>query len=86
MGIAALALTLSACGEMAKLPVSAGTGPQPTLPSPEQTLIPTVNIAPAKGWPPGAAPQAATGLRVIAVCVAQRRCPGGGEQCPAEAR
>ena len=66
MGIAALALTLSACGEMAKLPVSAGTGPQPTLPSPEPTLIPTINIAPAKGWPPGAAPQAATGLRVVA--------------------
>jgi glucose/arabinose dehydrogenase len=66
MGISALVLTLSACGEMAKLPVSAGTGPQPTLPSPEQTLIPTVNIAPAKGWPPGAAPQAATGLRVVA--------------------
>ena len=51
MGVAALAL--AACGEMATLPVSAGTGPQPTLPPPQPTLIPTVNIAPAKGWPPG---------------------------------
>jgi glucose/arabinose dehydrogenase len=59
-----LALALTACGEMAKLPVSAGTGPQPVLPSPQTTLIPTVNIAPAKGWSPGATPQAAPGTRV----------------------
>ena len=61
-----LALALAACGEMAKLPVSAGTGPQPVLPPPQTTLIPTVNIAPAKGWPPGATPQAAPGTRVNA--------------------
>ena len=59
-----LALALVACGEMAKLPVSAGTGPQPVLPPPQTTLIPTVNIAPAKGWSPGATPQAAPGTRV----------------------
>ena len=46
------------------LPVSAGIGPHPTLPLPQKTLIPTVNIAPAKGWPPGARPQAAPGTRV----------------------
>ena len=61
-----LALALAACGEMAKLPVSAGTGPQPVLPPPQTTLIPTVNIAPAKGWPPGATPLAAPGTRVAA--------------------
>lgn len=61
-----LALALAACGEMAKLPVSAGTGPQPVLPPPQTTLIPTVNIAPATGWPPGATPQAAPGTRVAA--------------------
>ncbi|WP_394757682.1 PQQ-dependent sugar dehydrogenase [Rhodoferax sp.] len=49
---------------MASLPVSAGTGPHPDLPSPRQSLIPTVNIAPAKGWPLGATPQAAAGTRV----------------------
>ncbi|KVW97097.1 sorbosone dehydrogenase [Thiobacillus denitrificans] len=59
-------LALAACGGVATLPISAGTGPQPTLPPPQQTLIPTVNIAPAKGWPPGATPQAAPGTRVTA--------------------
>jgi len=57
---------LAACVEFAGLPISAGTGPQPTLPPPRQTLIPTVNIAPAQGWPSDATPQAATGMRVAA--------------------
>jgi glucose/arabinose dehydrogenase len=57
---------LAACGELATLPVSAGTGSQPALPPPQQRLIPTVNIAPARGWPHGATPQAAAGLQVAA--------------------
>jgi glucose/arabinose dehydrogenase len=57
---------LSACGDQATLPVSAGTGPHPELPPPHRTLLPTVNIAPAKGWPAGAAPTAAPGLAVAA--------------------
>jgi glucose/arabinose dehydrogenase len=64
--VAALSLTLSACAEVATLPVSAGTGPNPTLPAPNATLIPTVNIAPAVGWPQGKAPQAAPGTHVAA--------------------
>jgi len=64
--IGAVVLALAACGEMATLPISAGIGPKPTLPAPQRTLIPTVNIAPAKGWPPGAMPQAAPGTRVNA--------------------
>ena len=64
--IGMLVLALAGCGEMAKLPVSAGTGPQPTLPPPHPTLIPTVHIAPARGWAPGATPQAAPGTRVAA--------------------
>ena len=64
MGVVVLAL--AACGEMATLPISAGTGPQPTLPPPQQTLIPTVNIAPAQGWPLGETPLAAPGMRVAA--------------------
>jgi glucose/arabinose dehydrogenase len=63
---AALTLALSACGEMATLPVSAGMGPQPTLPAPRETLIATLHIAPAKGWPAGALPQAAEGMQVNA--------------------
>ena len=59
-------LALAACGDAAKLPVSAGTGPQPELPSPQPSLIPTVNIAPAVGWPSGLTPQAAPGMQVTA--------------------
>ncbi len=64
--IGVAALTLAACGDIATLPVAAGTGPQPTLPPPQPTLIPTVNIAPAKGWPPGTTPLAAAGMQVTA--------------------
>jgi glucose/arabinose dehydrogenase len=61
-----LMLSLVGCGEKATLPERAGFGPQPTLPAPNPTLIPTVNIAPAKGWPAGATPTAAAGLSVNA--------------------
>ncbi|MGB8855453.1 MAG: sorbosone dehydrogenase family protein [Burkholderiales bacterium] len=57
---------LGACGEFAKLSVSDGTGPRPSLPPPNKTIIPTVNIAPAKGWPNGETPRAAIGTRVAA--------------------
>ncbi len=60
------ALLLVGCGETAQLPVSAGTGPRPALPAPHPTLIPTVNIAPAIGWPPRLTPQAAPGTQVTA--------------------
>jgi glucose/arabinose dehydrogenase len=59
-------LTLSACGEMATLPVSAGTGPHPAVPAPQHALLPTVNIAPAQGWPQGTTPHPAPGTQVVA--------------------
>jgi glucose/arabinose dehydrogenase len=62
----ALATALSACGDRATLPVLAGTGPDPQLPPPHRTLLPTVVIAPAEGWSAGAAPTAAPDLRVTA--------------------
>ena len=62
-------LVLAGCGEMAQLPVAAGTGPRPTLPAPQPTLIPTVHIAPAVGWPGDATPTAAPGLLVRAFAV-----------------
>src|SRR3954449_13511437 len=52
----AAAAGLAACGDKATLPVDAGTGPDPQLPPPHQTLLPTVEVAPAKGWPAGAPP------------------------------
>jgi glucose/arabinose dehydrogenase len=61
-----LAGGLVACGETSRLQVSDGTGPSPKLPEPNKTLIPTVNIAPAIGWPDGAKPIAATGTQVAA--------------------
>ena len=46
-----LAVLLAACGDSADLPPHATFGPDPTLPEPSESLIPTVDIAPAKGWP-----------------------------------
>jgi glucose/arabinose dehydrogenase len=59
-------LALFACGESANLPLAAGIGPQPQLPQPNPTLFPTVNIAPAVGWPPQERPTPAPGLTVVA--------------------
>ena len=64
--VGAVVLAIAACAEVARLPISAGIGPQPTLPPPQKSLIPTVHIAPAKGWPAGATPVAAAGLVVNA--------------------
>ncbi|WP_426152825.1 PQQ-dependent sugar dehydrogenase [Pseudomonas sp. DC3000-4b1] len=64
--IALLATSMAACGESAKLQVSDGTGPSPKLPAPNKTLVPTVNIAPAVGWPVGVTPKAAPGTQVKA--------------------
>src|SRR5476649_830352 len=61
-----LAGGLAACGESSRLQVSDGTGPSPKLPEPNKTLIPTVNIAPAVGWPKDAKPIAAPGTQVAA--------------------
>jgi glucose/arabinose dehydrogenase len=62
-----LAITsLVVCAETAQLPVSEGTGPNPQLPEPKRSLIPTVNIAPAVGWPVDVTPVAAAGTQVTA--------------------
>src|SRR5690606_30923354 len=61
-----LVLSLSACSEHALLPVEAGYGPNPALPQPNKTLIPTVNVATAVGWPENGRPSPAAGLVVHA--------------------
>jgi len=43
-----------------------GFGPHPKLPAPEQSLIPTMNIAPAEAWPAGTRPTPAAGLTATA--------------------
>ncbi len=63
----ALALAaLAGCGTVAQSAPNAGIGPNPPLPAPEQSLIPTVSIAQAVGWPQGAQPKAPAGFRVTA--------------------
>lgn len=57
-------VALAACESAARLPVSAGVGPQPTLPQPSAALLPAVNIAPARRWEDGRTPVAATGTVV----------------------
>ena len=57
---------LYACSEHATLHVADGTGPHPQLPPPHAGLFPTVNVAPARGWPQGVTPLAAPGLAVSA--------------------
>jgi glucose/arabinose dehydrogenase len=64
--IAFAIVVLGGCGEVAQLPVSAGMGPNPRLPAPTKTLLPTLNIAPAQGWGDGGKPVAAAGLAVNA--------------------
>ncbi|TAL25606.1 MAG: sorbosone dehydrogenase family protein [Aquabacterium sp.] len=59
----ALALPVAAAAADA-LPISSTTGPDPTLREPDKTLVPTVNIAKARGWPAGGKPAAAAGTRV----------------------
>ena len=60
-------LGLAACGDHALLPRHADTGPQPMLPEPKTSVLPTVHIAPAKGWPEGVTPRPAEGLTVKAM-------------------
>ena len=64
IGGGTLLVVLAACGSPANLPVEAGVGPSPTLPPARQSLVPTVHIAPAKGWPADDKPIGAQGTTV----------------------
>lgn len=66
VSLAFAAVVFAASCESAKLPVRAGMGPSPDLPAPRQSLIPTVVVAEAKGWPAGQTPVAASDLKVNA--------------------
>jgi glucose/arabinose dehydrogenase len=52
--------------EHAKLPEQDGFGPNPRLPAPVKSLVPTIKVAEAKGWTAGATPVGAAGTRVNA--------------------
>ncbi|WP_441374429.1 PQQ-dependent sugar dehydrogenase [Acinetobacter lwoffii] len=57
---------MTGCTMPSKSPINDSYGSQPHLPKPKSSLLPTVNIAPAKGWPEGKMPTPATGLKVQA--------------------
>ena len=58
---------LAACADTAKLDPAQGMGATPVLPQPTTSLIPTVKIAPAQGWPDGTMPTVMAGLAVTAL-------------------
>jgi glucose/arabinose dehydrogenase len=66
LSIGMLLTLLAGCGQAPVVPGNAAMGPHPVLPAPTNDFLPTVNIAPAVGWPQGAAPKAAAGLGVAA--------------------
>ncbi len=57
-------MLLSACGDMARLPVAAGMGPTSELPAPRSSLLLRANIAPAQNWPAGRVPSGPPGSEV----------------------
>lgn len=61
-----LILMFSGCTPSSKYSIADSFGPQPILPKSQTSLIPTVNIAPAKGWPKGKMPTTVEGLKVQA--------------------
>lgn len=91
--LALVIFVLTGCGDVAQLPIAAGTGAHPQLPPPNPPLISTVNIAAAVGWPANEKPLAAPGMTKrlcqktgppsLALCVAERRCVGCRNQWPA---
>jgi glucose/arabinose dehydrogenase len=62
----AVVIGVTSCGHSAKLPVARGMGPNPELPEPSYSAIPTIKVATAKGWTNGGTPKAAEGLDVVA--------------------
>ncbi|QSX79067.1 PQQ-dependent sugar dehydrogenase [Agrilutibacter solisilvae] len=62
----ALLTGCSGCGETAQLVARQDTGPDPVLAEPATSLIPTVKVATAIGWPAGVTPTAAAGFKVNA--------------------
>jgi glucose/arabinose dehydrogenase len=62
----ACCIALSSCSATSTSREPIGVGLNPNLPAPEKSLLPTVQVATAKGWPAGAKPTPAAGLAVNA--------------------
>ncbi len=64
--VVATVVAAAGCGSAARLPVSDGMGPQPVIPKPRRSLLPTVNVVTARGWATGEKPVSAAGTAVAA--------------------
>jgi glucose/arabinose dehydrogenase len=62
----AASLASVAWGDTARLPITATEGLHPQLPPPHTSPLPTIHIAPAKGWRGGDKPSAPAGISVNA--------------------
>jgi glucose/arabinose dehydrogenase len=62
IGVAMAAL--SACGQGQSQTAPVGYGPNPVLPEPRKSLIPTVKVSEVVGWPTGVTPNAPAGFQV----------------------
>src|SRR3954469_4112391 len=56
----------TACAERSQLTPEQTIGPDPVLPAPSSKPIPTMHVAPAKGWPAGTKPASPEGRNVTA--------------------
>ncbi|CAA0096619.1 Uncharacterised protein [Starkeya nomas] len=61
-----LAFSVAGCDRGSQLPESAGYGPDPQLPEPAPSWIPTLKVAEAIGWREGDGPKPAAGMEVVA--------------------
>src|SRR4029453_18558848 len=95
--LALVAAGLAGCGDMAKLPVDAGVGPNPALPPPTKTVIPGGENRPRRRLAPwaqadfrgghdGSGVCHGTRASTLALCAAQWRRVGSRERCPAQTR
>jgi glucose/arabinose dehydrogenase len=57
---------VAACAQRATEPLSIGIGPSPRLPATTTSLLPTIKVAEATGWPAGTGPVSPAGLSVNA--------------------
>ncbi len=66
LAIVTCLVAATACAERSQLTPAQTVGPDPVLPAPSSTPIPTMNVAPAKGWPAGTKPSSPEGRNVTA--------------------
>ena len=64
--LSTLAVSYVVYGGAARLPPSSGFGPNPVLATPDQSLIPVVDVRSGIGWTAGEKPVAAEGMTVVA--------------------